>query len=485
MKVDLYIYLAMALVFLLALHNIFIKRGLLYLLRAANALKKASMKIGDDTKGGALRKSILTNSGNPAKELFQMDLLSHQMELYCADVKKMGLKAYHRSLRDISCYFNDELLEHFCSSASVEHAASGLTALGLLGTFIGLTSGLAGFSPEVSGEITTTVVSAGISALLGGIDTAFQTSMVGIVLSLLLGFLHRSIRSKAEDDLAAFVEKFHLYVMSDRSEEAFNVLLERVDEVRSTAAHDSKHQLQLLEAAADQFAMRISEDLQLKFDGLRDVMAQTAREQGSYNESTREMVEFMRALSQQMVAVTKSMEPVVEQQRKLAEELQRMNQSIEQQSNANSASVRDAYILQEQQTGITERITKCAGLLENMTANIAAQVQQMAQAVEGVTSHSVAAISQNREFMQEQLRSLEQMEKDQLKQMAKYYTETLASMHQKTENHKITVNSNVDYTERLENIEVTMFQMLRYQQKLVSAVEQAAQPKRFLRRKKK
>ncbi len=482
MTMDMGIYLAMAVVFLLAVCNVFLKKGLLYLLWGYQALQRATKWIAQPETGNQLRQAILTNRGDPAGELFRQRELYQRMQSYCTNVQQMHLKEHHRSMRDISYYFNDDLLEHFCVSASVEHAASGLTALGMLGTFMGLTSGLAGFYPEGSGEITSTLVAGGISALLRGIGTAFLTSMVGIGLSLLLGFLHRFLRTLAEDTLDAFVDNFHRHVLSDRSEEALNELVDRMDKVRSSMERESTYQLQMLEMVADQFVLRISGDLQLKFDDFRRTMEQTVQEQKNYNEATRNMVDMVQEVRQQMVELSNSTADILGQQQWLSRQLSELGKALEVQENVTHSAVQDSQSVLEQQAGIVERITQCSALLDAMTANVAAQMEQTTKAVDVVTACSKEAVIQHQVVLEEQFHTLQQLGERNLEQLAGHYTDTVEKMWEQVEQRVASPSKQVDYSDLLRDIVIQNSQMLRCQQKLLTTMEQQARKKALFRR---
>lgn len=70
------------------------------------------------------------------------------------------------------------------------------TTIGVLGTFIGLTYGLSGLNVINPEELR-----GGIDNLLSGMTTAFLTSIMGIVLSLMWIFIDRKLTMKLEEEI--------------------------------------------------------------------------------------------------------------------------------------------------------------------------------------------------------------------------------------------------------------------------------------------
>lgn len=91
-------------------------------------------------------------------------------------------------------YFNNiEVFKCFSLNQKMLDSASGtLVGMGLLGTFLGLTIGISGFDSSNSENIQNS-----IESLLSGMATAFITSLVGMLLSIIYTiFLDKPLRSK-------------------------------------------------------------------------------------------------------------------------------------------------------------------------------------------------------------------------------------------------------------------------------------------------
>ncbi len=122
-------------------------------------------------------------------------------------------------------YFNpDNLLsasaERFPVLAILKSMPGTYTGLGILGTFIGFSAGLANFdtaNPEA--------IQKSITGLLAGIETAFNTSIVGIVLSLIFNFLFlQPLLKRLEQDCADLSDRLdqeHYVDSTDHLKEIF------------------------------------------------------------------------------------------------------------------------------------------------------------------------------------------------------------------------------------------------------------------------
>lgn len=98
-------------------------------------------------------------------------------------------------------------VENVCVSAKlnirmIDTASGTLVGLGLLGTFLGLTLGIQGFDSS-----DTTKIQESIEMLLGGMATAFATSLLGMSLSILFIFIDKSSRNKLVKQLYRLTEK--------------------------------------------------------------------------------------------------------------------------------------------------------------------------------------------------------------------------------------------------------------------------------------
>lgn len=135
--------------------------------------------------------------------------------------------------RDIEEVINEDSLALRSWQTVIHQIPGSLTALGLLGTFIGLVTGISriGFS-SVDAALSS------IEVLLSGIRTAFYTSIIGVVFSLLFNLLSRLIWNMMLRETGLFMEQFHMSILPSNSELAdarhasdLNGILDRLDRI--------------------------------------------------------------------------------------------------------------------------------------------------------------------------------------------------------------------------------------------------------------
>ena len=135
--------------------------------------------------------------------------------------------------RDIEEVINEDSLALRSWQPVIHQIPGSLTALGLLGTFIGLVTGISqiGFS-SVDAALSS------IEVLLSGIRTAFFTSIVGVIFSLLFNLLFKLIWNMMLREMGLFMEQFHLDILPSNSELAnakheseLSKILDRMDRI--------------------------------------------------------------------------------------------------------------------------------------------------------------------------------------------------------------------------------------------------------------
>lgn len=101
-------------------------------------------------------------------------------------------------------FFNDDNVSraHKLNLRILDTASGTLVGLGLLGTFLGLTVGILGFNSSDSNNIQQS-----IQNLLGGMGTAFSTSLLGMFCSLVYTAFDKTMRNKLHRYLYSFTEE--------------------------------------------------------------------------------------------------------------------------------------------------------------------------------------------------------------------------------------------------------------------------------------
>ena len=177
---------------------------------------------------------------NPQNVNVYFESLSQKMEN--SDLIKGIWRKYQRTLISIpgkdglEKYSTVESESYFSVAAFTEGMKGGLwsglagtfTGIGILGTFIGLTIGLAGVDTSSTGTL-----SSSISGLLGGMSTAFVTSIFGIVSAIVFGVWHSQNMKRFGDAVSRFTDALDQVFIRKSVEE---ILLEELAESRAQRA---------------------------------------------------------------------------------------------------------------------------------------------------------------------------------------------------------------------------------------------------------
>ena len=177
---------------------------------------------------------------NPQNVNVYFESLSQEMEN--SDLIKGIWRKYQRTLISIpgkdglEKYSTVESESYFSVAAFTEGMKGGLwsglagtfTGIGILGTFIGLTIGLAGVDTSSTGAL-----SSSISGLLGGMSTAFVTSIFGIVSAIVFGVWHSQNMKRFGDAVSRFTDALDQVFIRKSVEE---ILLEELAESRAQRA---------------------------------------------------------------------------------------------------------------------------------------------------------------------------------------------------------------------------------------------------------
>lgn len=143
---------------------------------------------------------------------FQHDALDKLFRRYQARVdEQRKAKILQDDLEDV---LNEDVMELKTRRSIVNFIPAALTGIGILGTFYGLVTGLGGIRFS-SAE----VVVASISALVSEIDTAFYTSIAGVVLSILMELMVKLEWNYMLEKMREFLQSFQQSVIPTRDEQ--------------------------------------------------------------------------------------------------------------------------------------------------------------------------------------------------------------------------------------------------------------------------
>lgn len=189
------IYAAIVLIFIVASFKCFVP-----LSRNASALRRAARRLIDEGKRG-----VDVPSWN------SLDFLGRSLQDdWMRFLQNAQTRDAHGGSCDVEDYINEDTAIDEASNLQLAEMIPGvMVSLGILGTFLGLVTGLSGLALT---DDTATMLSA-IDQLIGGMSTAFLTSIFGVIASLTFNFLNRYNTGKAQRALSHFIDAFQQYGM--------------------------------------------------------------------------------------------------------------------------------------------------------------------------------------------------------------------------------------------------------------------------------
>ena len=269
---------------------------------------------------------------------------------------------------DVEDYiFESELLES-CNYNVCTQVAGILTALGILGTFLGLVLGLRSFDFSNADQMTSSV-----EALVGGLNVAFYTSIYGVTLSILYNIIFRRITTGLTQELNHFYDAFNS-ALEPVSQKA---MAERMDsrQAENNALMQEIKEL-LDERLGERLGYQMAETLTPVFDriiqSLDSMMLDFHKEQANSLEKIVDaFVDRMGgALNSHVKALGESVDELSQAQKTMSVELQRLIKQIVKTSKDTSQINEHAGIILEQLSGyiplLTQTSQDSAKVIENM-----------------------------------------------------------------------------------------------------------------------
>lgn len=157
--------------------------------------------------------------------------------------------------QDASCFFNAKTLATGLTGSRLLAAVpSFLVALGVLGTFVGLTIGLSGLN-DTNSEVE--ALKSGINELISGATVAFMTSVWGVLFSLVLNFIEKLFEGNVLNKISKLQQRIDALYQHIPAEQSLLDI--------AGYSKESKQALQELHE-------RIGDPLQETLSGMSDVM---------------------------------------------------------------------------------------------------------------------------------------------------------------------------------------------------------------------
>lgn len=183
--------------------------GIIPAIRFSRGFRQGQQSISDALEVNA---DYIWTAVKKVTPFFDERQLDDMFEIYLKNVTEQ--KDEGVVISDIEDVINEETLSIHTWRGVVLQIAGILTALGLLGTFLGLVTGIS--TVEFSSAEATME---SIERLLTGIGTAFYTSIVGVILSILFNIMYRLVWNIMLREMQLFAEQFHTHIQPSADEQ--------------------------------------------------------------------------------------------------------------------------------------------------------------------------------------------------------------------------------------------------------------------------
>lgn len=267
----------------------------------------------------------------------------------------------HGASCDVTQYINEETIIYASAATRLAELAPGIfTSLGILGTFLGLVMGLSGLTLNAAD---TNALLAGMEKLIGGMSTAFLTSIVGVIASVTFNLLYNRQVEKCEKAIDRFCDVFSLYAMPKPvSEETAMLTLQQeqtaymrqaVEEIGQKMAVQMEQsilramlpvqrsmdnfilaatqaQVEGVDRIAQVFVQRMNMALGQEFDHLQQILAQTGIEQQKAQKEMRATMEAIAQMTQDVVNMHQLSQGVLEHFRDYVGDMAASRQQVDE-----------------------------------------------------------------------------------------------------------------------------------------------------------
>ncbi len=259
------------------------------------------------------------------KDVFSDKELNAAFEKYQLRMKNYQTKRGYKAVCDIDEYINEDLLDRVGKTFYNSGMSGTLTGLGILGTFLGLSMGLASFNGN-----NLFTISDNVGPLLDGMKVAFHTSVYGIFFSLIFGFIYRSIMSDAYEKLENFQNAFRQYAApvsaaKDENEAAMviyqagmaNTMKQILELLKGTSAEQTKG----LEQIVNQFTEQMAVSMGNNFKELGNTLTYITDAQTTAVHNNKELLETVETLITVNRGMQEAMTAMLKKQEEFSKEL--------------------------------------------------------------------------------------------------------------------------------------------------------------------
>lgn len=168
-----------------------------------------------------------------SKRYYKLDPLFSE---YNKAVKVVSLKKGTETKRryvssmDSTYYLDEEnLIDNDLKTRTIDQISQSLTGVGIFGTFLGIVRGVSGLNLE-----STEAMKSGIATLLSGVKVSFNSSLYGILASIIIILIYKILVDMTLDKINRLNSRINQMVSLDSEEEELNSLKEEIKSLKSS-----------------------------------------------------------------------------------------------------------------------------------------------------------------------------------------------------------------------------------------------------------
>lgn len=321
---------------------------------------------------------------------------------------------YHNA-SNVEDYINEDTVIIEPGRGALASAAPGLmVSLGFLGTLLGITQGLAGFSMENS-----EAVMDAIRTLIPGMKYAFTTSIVGVVCSILFTVSTGIVNGAAKSTLSDFYAAMHndagvltvdplnqiaIYQQEQTAQiqaiadditgamtKRFAAAMEKAAEpMRKTleefCRYTTREQTQALDTVLSRFLDRMDESLHGQFGSLAACIQETVQWQKSTQQHMDAMAASMERVSRNVLQIQKAVDDIMSRFEGYVGKLEAAQGLSEEAYQRISANVEHMEIVSSQLSAALQSIAKLQGEVTKAMAQQRDATQEQTRSIAATLS---------------------------------------------------------------------------------------------------
>ena len=266
-------------------------------------------------------------------KIFEDDMLDEAFSRYQKKMNSFQAKHGLMGRCEIEDYLNQDLLNRAGMNYYNSAISGTMTGLGILGTFIGLSIGLASFNGN---DIYT--ISDNVGPLLDGMKVAFHTSVYGILFSLVFQFAYRGLMADAYDKLQEFLDAFRECVEptvnnTDANTKAMLVyqanMANSMKQITELLKGEAKEQAESLDRMAQNFVTKMEQALGADFDRLGQTLQKACGAQETYADNYHSMADATKELLEANRVLQKALEETMDRQEAMTRQLREQAERID------------------------------------------------------------------------------------------------------------------------------------------------------------